>query len=232
LSGFVAPGYSAITGIAPNIGVPNRRTLSDWIGMKPPAAAQSDPDMLASRALDAIGAQRDMPGLSVTHGWSFTFWLFGHGRWVGLSLLLALLVLCLVCIAVAVLRARARRATPWQESVPVASAPGGAASPHLAQAEAHAGEGRFAEAIHELLLQALADIRSVQGTALPPSLTSREILGLAKLAPSPRGTLRVLIGRVEWTFFGLRAAELSDYQAGRADLDQLRQALAPNPVPA
>ncbi len=193
----------------------------------PTAAAEPDANALAARALDAIGAQRKMPGLSVTHGWSLTGWLFGHGRWVGDSLLLALLLVCLGCIAVAVLRARASRSTPWHDDVPVAAAPGGAASPHLSLAEAHAGEGRFAEAIHELLLQALADIRSVQGTALPPSLTSREILSRAELAPSPRGTLRQLIGRVEWTLFGLRAAELSDYQAGRADLDQLRQALAP-----
>jgi hypothetical protein len=169
-----------------------------------------------------------MPGLSVTHGWSLADWLFGHGRWIGDLLLLALLLAGVGFIAVAVLRARASRSTPWQDDVKVAAAPGGAASPHLSLAEAHAAEGRFADAIHELLLQALADIRSVQGTALPTSLTSREILGRAELAPLPRGTLRLLIGRVEWTFFGLRAAELSDYQAGRADLDQLRQALTPN----
>jgi hypothetical protein len=191
------------------------------------AAAELEPNDLASRALDAIGAQREMPSLSATHGWSlFNFNLFDLGD-IADILFLALLLLCLGLIATSILRARARRSIPWQTSVAVTQSPAGGASPHLERAEAHARDGRFAEAIHELLLQALADIRSVHGTALAPSLTSREILRQASLAESARAALRVLIGRVEWTWFGLRAAESTDYQAGRADLDQLRHALGP-----
>jgi hypothetical protein len=205
-------------------------TAAQWIagslgiGMPPPIH-EADPNQLASQALDALGAQREMPGLSATHGWS---WLFKfQPGWITDALMLALLLVCLGLIAAAVLRARARRATAWQQTVPHGENPAGAASPHLDRAENFARDGRFAEALHELLLQALADIRALHGTALAPSLTSREILREPSLADSARAALHLLIGRVEWTWFGLRAAESADYQAGRADLDQLRQALRP-----
>ncbi len=191
----------------------------------PPSNA--DPNEMASRALNAIGAQREMPSVTVTHGFSLFHWLFRHGSATGDVVFGGLLLLCLGLIAVAVLRARARRSAPWQASVAVAANPLGAASPHLDLAEAHARDGRYAEAMHELLLQALADIRGQPGASLGPSLTSREILHQARLADTPRGALRMLIGRVEYTYFGLRAAEGADYQASRADLDQLRQALRP-----
>lgn len=189
----------------------------------PPPTHETDPNQLASQALNALGAQREMPGLSVTHGWSFSF----HAGWITYALVLAVVLICLGLIAASVLRARARSQSAWQHPVAIAQNPAGAASPHLDRAENFAREGRFAEAIHELLLQALADIRALHGTALAPSLTSREILREPSLADTARTALRLLIGRVEWTWFGLRAAESADYQAGRADLDQLRQALRP-----
>jgi hypothetical protein len=196
--------------------------------MLPPtnAAAEADLNEMASRALDAIGAQREMPSLSVSHGFSLLRWLFGQS-WLFYSVTAGVLLLCLGVIVVAVLRARGRRSAPWQESVAVAANPAGGASPHLERAEVFARDGRYGEAMHELLLQALADIRGQAGASLAPSLTSREILRQAKLGDTPRGALRMLIGRVEFTYFGLRSAEGTDYQACRADLDQLRQALRP-----
>jgi hypothetical protein len=196
--------------------------------MPPPttAAAEADPNEMASRALDAIGAQREMPSLSVSHGYSLFHWFFGQS-WIFFTISAAVLLLCLGAIVLSVLRARGRHSTPWQESVAVAANPTGAASPHLERAEVFARDGRYAEAMHELLLQALADIRGQAGAALGLSLTSREILRQAKLGDTPRGALRTLIGRVEYTYFGLRSAEGADYQACRADLDQLRQAITP-----
>jgi hypothetical protein len=197
--------------------------------MPPPThlAAEADPNELASRALQALGAQREMPTLSADRGWS-PFGLFSgpHG-WIADAFCLAVVLLCFALIVIAVLRAIARRDASWQPSVAVAASPLGAASPHLDRAESCAREGRFSEAIHELLLQALADIRAEHGATLAPSLTSREILRQPGLADPSRAALRLLISRVEWTYFGLRAAESTDYQAGRADLDQLRQALRP-----
>jgi hypothetical protein len=212
-------------------------TAAQWIagtlgiGMPPTheatpyEAAGADPNHLASQALDALGAQREMPGLSASHGWSL-FFKFQPG-WIADAIALAVLVLCLGLIVASVLRGRARREAAWQQTVAIADNPAGAASPHLDRAEHFAREGRFAEAIHELLLQALADIRALHGAALAPSLTSREILREPSLADTARAALRLLIGRVEWTYFGLRAAESADYLAGRADLDQLRHALRP-----
>jgi hypothetical protein len=192
-----------------------------------PPLSTADPNEMASRALDAIGAQREMPSISVTHGFSLLHWLFDRGGWIGDAAFGGLLLLCLGLIVVAVLRARGRRSAVWQESVAVAASPTGAASPHLERAEILARDGRYAEAMHELLLQALADIRGQPGTSLGASLTSREILHQARLGDLPRGALRMLVGRVEYTYFGLRSAEGTDYQASRADLDQLRQALHP-----
>jgi hypothetical protein len=177
--------------------------------------------------LQAVGAQRDMPSLSATHGWSLLDLAGREPGWLADTLFAALLLFCVAVIVTVVLRARGRRSALWQEAVAIAANPGGAASPHLDRAESFARDGRFAEAIHELLLQALADIRALHGAALAPSLTSREILREASLAESARAALRLLIGRVEWTYFGLRAAESTDYHAGRADLDQLRRSLRP-----
>jgi hypothetical protein len=53
---------------------------------------------------------------------------------------------------------------------------------------------------YELLLQGLADIRAQSGSTLSPSLTSRKILREANLAEMARDALRVLVGRVEWTY--------------------------------
>jgi hypothetical protein len=197
--------------------------------MPPPsiAAAEADPNEMALRALEAIGAQREMPSVSVSHGFSVFRWLFARGSAIGDAVFVGLLVLCLGLILVAVLRARGRQRAAWQESVAVAASPTGSASPHLERAEVFARDGRYGEAMHELLLQALADIRGQAGNSLGPSLTSREILQQARLGDLPRAALRMLIGRVEYTYFGLRSAEGSDYQASRADLDRLRQALLP-----
>jgi hypothetical protein len=95
----------------------------------------------------------------------------------------------------------------------------------LGAADDLAAKGQFVEAMHTLLLQALADIRQRLDEQFADSLTSREILRSTKLSDAGRAALRDIVGRVEWTFFGDYPAALADYQACRASFNALVQAL-------
>jgi hypothetical protein len=95
----------------------------------------------------------------------------------------------------------------------------------LGAADDLAAEGRFVEAMHVLLLQGLADIRARLDEQFADSLTSREILRSTKLSDAGRSSLRDIVNRVEWTYFGEHPAELADYVACRASFDALAQSL-------
>jgi hypothetical protein len=94
----------------------------------------------------------------------------------------------------------------------------------LGAADELARDGRYVEAMHVLLLQALAEMRRRLGE-FADSLTSREILRHARLSPAGAGALRDIVERVERTHFGLRPAAEADYQACRASFGALAQAL-------
>ena len=95
----------------------------------------------------------------------------------------------------------------------------------LGAADELAAAGRFVEAMHVLLLQSLADIRARLDEQFADSLTSREILRSTKLSDAGRGSLRDIVNRVEWTYFGEHPADKSDYDACRASFNALAQAL-------
>jgi hypothetical protein len=96
----------------------------------------------------------------------------------------------------------------------------------LGAADDLAAEGRFVEAMHVLLLQSLADIRAGLDEQFADSLTSREILrSSTKLSEAGRASLRDIINRVEWTYFGEHPAALPDYEACRASFNALIQAM-------
>jgi hypothetical protein len=95
----------------------------------------------------------------------------------------------------------------------------------LGEADDLAARGRFVDAMHTLLLQALAYIRERLNEQFADSLTSREILSGAKLPDDGRKSLRDIITRVEWTYFGERPATRNDYDACRASFAALAQSL-------
>jgi hypothetical protein len=95
----------------------------------------------------------------------------------------------------------------------------------LGAADELAAEGRFVEAMHVLLLQGLAAIRAGLDEEFADSLTSREILRRARLSDPGRASLRDIVNRVEWTYFGQHPAALADYEACRASFNTLTQAL-------
>lgn len=121
---------------------------------------------------------------------------------------------------------RAGRGGAWDED----EAASLVAGPRPAQivleaADDLAAQGRFVDAMHVLLLQALADIRRRLDEEFADSLTSREILRSRQLSEPLRRPLREVISRVEWTYFGGHSADRDDYLACRASFSTLAQAL-------
>lgn len=186
-----------------------------------PVAANDALNSLAARVLEQQGAQRDLPRVAADPVSVLDRWTLNLPDVV----LVVVLAACAVLLAVVVLRLRR---TPPDWAVPGAQDAGAAAggAAHLAAARAHAEAGRLQEALHELLLQALADVRRHGGLRLDASLTSREVLRQARLPEDGQAALGGIITDVEWTYFGLRPATLAAWEACLARLERLNAALA------
>jgi hypothetical protein len=121
---------------------------------------------------------------------------------------------------------RAGRSGAWDEEGAADLATGPRpAEVVLEAADDLAAQGRFVEAMHVLLLQALTDIRRRLDEEFADSLTSREILRSRHLSDTLRRPLREVISRVEWTYFGGHSADRDDYLACRASFSTLAQTL-------
>ena len=121
---------------------------------------------------------------------------------------------------------RAERSGTWAEDE-TAALQAGPRAPEvvLDAADELAAQGRFVEAMHVLLLQALADIRRRLREEFADSMTSREILRSRQVSDALRRPLRDVISRVEWTYFGGHAAVRDDYLACRTSFSALVEAL-------
>lgn len=95
----------------------------------------------------------------------------------------------------------------------------------LGAADDLAAQGRFGEAMHILLLQALAEIRLRLEEQFADSMTSREILRSKHLSDQLRHPLGEVVSRVEWTYFGEHPAAQDDYLACRSSFGALARAL-------
>ena len=95
----------------------------------------------------------------------------------------------------------------------------------LAEADALAATGRYAEAVHHLLFRSIEDIGRRRPQAVRPALTSRE-LAVAGAIPATARDLFARIARlVERSLFGGRPVDADDWQAARtayADLARPR----------
>jgi hypothetical protein len=186
------------------------------------SGAPPDPNDLAAQALTRLGAQRDLPLLPLTTGWHFGDWSLNQPGLV----LLAVLILCAAVLAFTGLRLRRGGADPWDTRVAEADGATAHAQANLQRAETLAAAGLYMEAMHELLLQCVADVRAARTFRLDESLTSREILHRATLPPEGADALADIISSVEWTYFGRRPADALHWQECRARFDQVRGALA------
>ena len=122
--------------------------------------------------------------------------------WIGLAVA--------VVLAVAWVMSRVGGRTLDQEVDPGAGAPAPLEVP-LESAQRLAAAGRFAEAIHLLLLETLAALS--RAARLAPSLTSREIAARVPLPARAREALAGLVAAVEISRFGGAPAGERDYRA-------------------
>ena len=82
----------------------------------------------------------------------------------------------------------------------------------LRDAQALAREGRFAEAIHVLLLKTFEQLLRGPGAGVAPGWTSREVLERASYPGRAREALAGLVGAVETCTFAGRPASEDDYR--------------------
>ncbi|CCD99805.1 conserved hypothetical protein [Bradyrhizobium sp. STM 3809] len=94
------------------------------------------------------------------------------------------------------------------------------------EADVLARQGRYADAMHVLLLNSLSEIREVLGASFAVSLTSREILRSVQLSDIGRQSLTAIVRNVERTYFGGGHADLGDYSACRQSFEMLKHSLA------
>lgn len=182
------------------------------------AAAETIAELGLQTALPA-DAQRD-------GGWSLDLPYINFSTWM----LWAGLIIALACVlyafrdelpALGFGRSRKWKDGPGAEGAGQGDAQrqGGIAPDQLA------AEGRHVEAMHALLLRAIAEIRQRLGEQFADSLTSREILRSARLPDEGRASLRDLIARVELSYFGAYPAAQQDYAACRTSFDALMRSL-------
>ena len=89
-----------------------------------------------------------------------------------------------------------------------------------------AGEGRYAEAVHALLLAAIRHFAERSRTAIQPSRTSRELVRLLPLGPEAREAFAELVRTVELSLFGGAAVGAEDYERNLARFQALTRRTA------
>jgi hypothetical protein len=82
-----------------------------------------------------------------------------------------------------------------------------------------AHEGRFAEAIHTLLLRTVHELASQNLVRVTPSMTSREVLAKVPMLGDARAALAGLVSAVELTWFGDDVPGAADYARCREQFE-------------
>jgi hypothetical protein len=99
----------------------------------------------------------------------------------------------------------------------------------LGDADELARGGRFAEAIHTLLLRTLQELVHGAAVRVAPATTSREILARVPLLADARAALAGLITAVEVTHFGDAPASDADYERCRQQFHVFATAFRASP---
>ncbi|NIA71811.1 hypothetical protein HBA54_24755 [Pelagibius litoralis] len=115
------------------------------------------------------------------------------------------------------LKRHSGRQTPEMVEIPVSPPQKAIDARTLEQADVLAAEGRFAEAIHLLLLVAMDRLKRELGARVPPALTSREVLRLAPIPEAAVEPLTRMVSVSEIKHFGGRDAAGPDYDQCRQD---------------
>ncbi|WOF43727.1 DUF4129 domain-containing protein [Sphingopyxis indica] len=122
--------------------------------------------------------------------------------------------------------------TRWVDSLPLLRRKGaeaeeegvveaGAARALLAEADALAAAGRFAEAVHLLLYRSIEDIDSRRPGLVRPAMTSRELADARDLPAIARGAFSRIARAVEISLFGGRAIDAEAWTSCRSAYAEL-----------
>jgi len=137
--------------------------------------------------------------------------------WILLGVALLALAFFLFMLFTTFVRGRASRdaeadtvqdAASWRPAENVARA-------LLAEAEALAERGNYAEAVHLLLQRSLEDIQRHRPRLLRPALTSREIAGSDWMPDIVRRAFAAMAAPVERSLFGGRSLARTDWEEAR-----------------
>ena len=187
-----------------------------------PLAAQTDEaQALAQQAIQRLGLQTELLRQPEPLQWELhlppeTLWL----------VVIAGVGMLLYIFRDMIPMFRIRRDAAWTGDEAGAAETGRpAAGMALGAADELAAQGRYVEAMHVLLLQALAEIRVQLNEQFADSLTSREILRSKQLSDELQHPLRDVVSRVEWSYFGEHPAEQNDYLACRSSFAALARSL-------
>lgn len=134
---------------------------------------------------------------------------------IGTVLAVAGLIVVLLLVVSMVAQYFNQRAPPPEADVTAATPEEGddeASAPLLGDAEALARAGRFAEAIHVLLLRSIRSLVERADWDAPRASTSRELLRAAPVRGRPHEAFRLLVEAVELTRWGERPANRAAYE--------------------
>jgi len=98
----------------------------------------------------------------------------------------------------------------------------------LEDVDALAAQGRYEEAVHELLFRSIQDIDIRRPNTIRRSLTSREIAALEILTPETREAFATIGSVVETSYFGGRKIGKAEFETCRAAYSQFAQKSAWN----
>jgi len=93
----------------------------------------------------------------------------------------------------------------------------------LEDVDAMAAEGRYQDAVHELLFRSIQDIDIRRPNTIRRSLTSREIAAMDILTPATREAFAKIGGVVETSYFGGRRIGREEFDICRAAYAQFAQ---------
>jgi hypothetical protein len=206
-----------------------RLVLAAMIALTPAASAKPDPAQAVQGALRGGGVQTELPAEAETETGRFKLpdGLASFLLWGGVIAGVAMIAFAMKDSLPGFDRSR-RLAAP--DNVADARAKADAMSAAQIEADDLAAQGRYAEAMHVLLLRALAELRERLQVSFADSLTSREILRRAPLESAAKQAFAHIIGDVELTHFGDALAARDDYLNCRGQYDTLRRALAGAPA--
>lgn len=149
----------------------------------------------------------------------------GAGAFLGKVVFIVLIVVVVLLIAGWILREVVGRRRKNAVEVSPEAETAAAAAPQLNlsfdDASRLASEGRYAEAVHALLLAAIRHFAERSRTAIQPSRTSRELVRTLPLGPDARAELAELVRTVELSLFGGAPVGAEDYERNRARFQAL-----------